>query len=57
MFLDLPNDRFAVHLNVDEGEGFYQWVAKYGSNTKIESPHDMIDEYKTCIKNIMAQYE
>lgn len=56
MFMDKPNDRFSVTLNVAEGEGFYQWVAKYGSNIKIEGPKDVVEKYKAFIKSVLRQY-
>jgi predicted DNA-binding transcriptional regulator YafY len=57
MFMDCPNDRFSVYLSVAEGAGFYQWVAKFGPNIKIEGPQEAIEEYKTFVQAALAQYE
>lgn len=37
MFKDNGDGSFSVSLNVAEGEGFYQWIAAFGCNMKIES--------------------
>ena len=56
MFRDEPDERFSVNIDVAEGEGFYQWLAQFGKNIKIESPDKCIDEYKEFVKAALDQY-
>jgi predicted DNA-binding transcriptional regulator YafY len=56
MFSDQQNDRFSVNIKVAEGEGFYQWAAKYGPHLKIEGPKEVVNEYKRFLKDTLAQY-
>lgn len=56
IFIDKPNDMVAVNVTVAEGEGFYQWIAQYGVNMKIESPDECIEEYKKFMKDALEQY-
>ena len=56
MFRDEPDERFSVNIDVAEGEGFYQWLAQFGKNIKIESPDKCIDEYKKFVKAALDMY-
>jgi len=57
MFRDEKDERFSVNINVAEGEGFYQWLAQFGKNMKIESPQESIDQYKAFVKAALDQYD
>lgn len=49
-------DKFIVHMNVAVNEGFYQWLASYGTNLKLLSPENRVTEFKEYIKKIYEQY-
>ena len=56
MIRDLPNNRFSVNLDVEEGEGLFQWLAKYGSNVRLEWPEEDVEKYKSYVRSILDQY-
>ena len=56
MIRDLPNDRFSVNLDVKDSEGIFQWLARYGSNIKLEWPEEDVLKYKEYISSILEQY-
>ena len=56
MIRDLPGDRFSVNLDVKDSEGIFQWLAKYGSNVKLEWPEEDVEKYKAYLQAILAQY-
>lgn len=49
-------DKFIVHMNVAVNEGFYQWLASYGTNLKLLSPENKVMEFKEYIRRIYEQY-
>ena len=49
-------DKFIVHMNVAVNEGFYQWLASYGTNLKLLSPENRVAEFKEYIGRIYEQY-
>lgn len=49
-------DKFVVHMNVAVNEGFYQWLASYGTNLKLLSPEKRVVEFKDYIRRIYEQY-
>lgn len=57
MFKDAGDGRFSVSLCVAEGEGFYQWIASFGFNMKIEGPQEYVDGYRDFLKRTLEQYE
>lgn len=57
MIRDLPGDRFSVNLEVKNSEGIFQWLAKYGSNVKLEWPEEDVERYKAHLQTILDQYK
>lgn len=49
-------DRFIAYLNVAVNEGFYQWLASYGTNLKLLSPESRVAEFKEYVRKIYKQY-
>ncbi len=49
-------DKFIAHMNVAVNEGFYQWLASYGTNLKFLSPENRVAEFKEYIRRIYEQY-
>lgn len=56
-FHDQGNERFSVYVNVADSEGFYQWMAQFGCNMKIEGPAECVDRYKKFLQETLMQYE
>lgn len=55
-FRDKGEERFTVSVDVADSEGFYQWLAQFGSNIKIESPKKCIEKYKQFLTDTLEQY-
>lgn len=49
-------DKFVAHVNVAVNEGFFQWLASYGTNLKLLSPQNRVVEFKEYIRRIYEQY-
>lgn len=49
-------DKFIVHVDAAINEGFYQWLASYGTNLKLLSPQNRVTEFKEYIRRIYEQY-
>jgi len=56
MFHRKGEDKFVVSVNVAVNEGFYQWLASYGTNLKLLSPEKRVGEFKEYIRKIYEQY-
>lgn len=56
-FRDEGEDRFSVRVNAVVSEGFYQWIAQFGSNMKIEGPKECVTQYKEYLKDTLKLYE
>ena len=56
MFHRKGEDKFVVFVNVAVNEGFYQWLASYGTNLKLWSPEKRVGEFKEYIRKIYEQY-
>lgn len=56
MFMDQGDDRFSVSVDVADSRGFYEWIAQFGANMKIEGPNDCIDKYKSFLIETLEQY-
>lgn len=56
-FRDDGEGYFIASIRIARSEGFYQWLAAYGANIKIQSPQIAIEEFKGYLNKTMAQYE
>ena len=54
---DDGEEYFIANIKAAKSEGFYQWLAAYGANIKIQSPQIAINEFKVYLKKTMAQYD
>ena len=57
MFRDCGEDMFVVNIEAADSEGFYQWIAQFGSNLKIENPEECREMYREFLKRTLEQYE
>lgn len=56
-FRNQGEDRFVVNVNSADSRGFYEWIARYGSSMKIESPKECIDTYKAYLQETQELYK
>ena len=56
LFRDQGADRFSVYVNASDSRGFYEWIAQFGANMKIEHPKDCIEKYKRFLAETLEQY-
>lgn len=57
VFRDDGEGYFLARIKIARNEGFYQWLAAYGDNIRIQSPQIAVDEFKEYLKRTMMQYE
>ena len=55
-FKDKDKDRFWAFVDAADSRGFYEWIAQYGANMKIEAPGSCIDKYKSFLIETLEQY-
>lgn len=56
MFQNQGDGRFAVYVRVSDREGFYQWISRFGSSMKIESPEECVEKHKKFLQKAIDQY-
>lgn len=56
MMRDNSDDRFVAYLHVADSRGFYQWVAQFGDQMKIEGPEECVEHFVDFLRESLAQY-
>ncbi len=51
------NDSFSATVNVQISPQFFGWICGFGTDIKILSPTDVVDEYKNKLSEIVNVYE
>lgn len=57
VFQNDGEDYFIANIRVVKSEGFYQWLAAYGTNIRIQSPQSVVNEFKDYLKKAITQYD
>ena len=57
MLIPIDSEHFSVTVNVKISPQFYGWVCGFGADIKITSPADVVNDYKTILKEILNTYE
>ncbi len=55
-FRDQGKDRFIVYVKAANARGFYEWIARYGNEMKIEGPRECVKAYKIFLTETLELY-
>lgn len=56
MMRDDGDDCFVAHVKVADGDGFYRWLAAYGTNVTLVKPESMQKKYIAYLQSVMENY-
>lgn len=56
IIIPLSEDEFRFHANISISPQFFGWVASFGDEIRIESPQNVIEQFKKHVKKSLAQY-
>lgn len=55
--INIDNDGYIVNVTVQVSKTFFAWLTTFEGQVKIESPQNVIEQYKLFIKNIVQSLE
>ena len=53
----LGNGTFETRIKVADSEGFYEWIASYGTKIEVLSPKSMREQYVLRLKLVLENYQ
>lgn len=55
-FRTKDSEHFITSVDVADSEGFYQWIAQFGNNMRIEAPKECVESFKRFLLDTLNQY-